>query len=176
MDDAQTGNPILANLFGLNLWTNLALIDACAALDPSVLDADAPGTFETIRATLWHIIEIENRFLAALQGEANAGLKPLTGSLDGDLSTLRVYALGTGEGLTAWAESVSGDPMLSGDWDDGPYHVPASMFAAQAILHAKEHRIQVQEALERAGIDPPDLDAWAWWDALRTVGMETSTF
>jgi uncharacterized damage-inducible protein DinB len=175
MDDAQTGNPILANLFSQNLWANLTLIDACAEVDSALLDAAAPGTFESIRATLWHTIEIENRFLAALLGEEKAGLKPLAGSLDGDLSTLRVYAHDTGEGLVAWAEGVTGDPMLSGEWDDGPYHVPASLFATQAILHAKEHRTQVQEALERTGVETPDLDAWAWWESLRSVGMESST-
>ena len=175
MDDTQTRNPILANLFTMNLWANLALIDACAALDASVLDAAAPGTYDTIRATLWHMIEAENRFLAALMGEENAGLKPLAGSNDGDLSTLRVYAIDAGAGLAAWAENVAGDPMLSGEWDDGPYHVPASMFAAQALLHAKEHRTQIQDALARAGIEPPDLDAWTWWESLQAVGMETPT-
>lgn len=175
MDDAQTRNPILANLFSQNLWANLALIDACAEVDPAVLDAAAPGTYDTIRGTLWHMIEIEHRFLAALQGEENAGLKPLGGSGHGDLSTLRVYALGSGEGLVAWAEGVAGDPLLSGEWDDGPYRVPASLFATQAILHAKEHRTQVQEALEQAGIEAPDLDAWTWWESLRAVGPETPT-
>jgi hypothetical protein len=70
---------------------------------------------------------------------------------------------------------VDGDPMLAGEWDDGPYRAPASMFAAQALLHAKEHRAQVQEALERAGIDGPDLSAWAWWASLETDGPETPT-
>jgi uncharacterized damage-inducible protein DinB len=175
MDDAQTPNPILANLFTMNLWANLALIDACAVADPQLIDAPAPGTFDTIRATLWHMIEAEHRFLAALQGEANAGLTSLAGSHDGDLSTLRVYALDAGEGIVAWAENVAGDPMLSGEWDDGPYRAPASMFAAQALLHAKEHRTQIQEALERGGVEAPDLDAWTWWESLEAVGMETPT-
>jgi hypothetical protein len=65
--------------------------------------------------------------------------------------------------------------MLSCEWDDGPYQAPASLFATQAILHAKEHRTQVQEALEQAGFAAPDLDAWAWWESLRNVGPETPT-
>ena len=175
MDDSLTRNAVLANLCSLNLWANLALIDACAALDASDLDAAAPGTFGTIRATLWHIVETEYRFLAALLGEANAGHKPLPGSPDGDLGTLRVHALGTGDGLETWAESVAGDPLLHGEWDDGPYHAPASLFIGQAFLHAQEHRTQIQERLEHAGIDAPDLTAWAWWESLGSVGMETPT-
>ena len=88
---------------------------------------------------------------------------------------MRVYAFDVGEGLTAWAEGVAGDPMLDGEWDDGPYHAPASLFVAQALLHAKDQRTQIQEALERAGIETPDLTAWAWWEALEAVGMETPT-
>ena len=175
MDDTATGNPILANLCEFNQWANLTLIDACADLDTALLDAAAPGTFGAIRSTLWHVIEIENRFLAALLGEENAGHKPLPGSPDGDLSTLRVHAIDSGEGLVAWAEGVAGDPMLHGEWDDGPYQVPASLFAAQAMLHATEHRAQVQEAMDRAGIEPPDLTAWAWWESLNAVGRESAT-
>jgi uncharacterized damage-inducible protein DinB len=175
MDERLTGNPILANLFGMNQWANLALIDACAALDTALLDADAPGTRGTIRETLWHLIETEHHFLAALAGEEQAAQKVFAEAPAGDLSTLRLYAHDSGEGLTAWAEVVDGDPMLAGEWDDGPYRAPASMFAAQALLHAKEHRAQVQEALERAGIDGPDLSAWAWWASLETDGPETPT-
>jgi uncharacterized damage-inducible protein DinB len=175
VDDSSTGNPVLANLFGLNLWSNLTLIDACAALDPAVLDADAPGTVGTIRATLWHLIELEHRYVAALHAEADAWLKTLAGSPAGDLSTLRVYALDTGEGLEAWAERVTGDPMLNGEWANGPYRVPASVFAGQALLHAKEHRNQVQEAMTRAGASAPNLSAWSWWMSLQAVGMETPT-
>lgn len=175
MDDAETGNPILANLFGLNLWANLTLIDACAILDPSHLDADDANLHGTIRATLWRAIEAEHRFLAALNGEADAGSKTLSGSPKGSLSTLRVHALDSGEGLIAWAESVAGDPMLSGRWVSGPYALPASLFAGEALLQAQTRRSRIEDALTRAGIGPPDLSAWAWWQSLGEVGMETST-
>ena len=39
MDSAASGNPILANLFRLNQWANVELIDACAQLGDEVLDA-----------------------------------------------------------------------------------------------------------------------------------------
>jgi uncharacterized damage-inducible protein DinB len=176
MDAAPTaGNPILANLFQLNLWANLELIDACAALDPTLLDAVAPGTQGSIRTTLWHIIEAERRFTAALSGEDAASLEPLPGFPAGELATLRVFAIESGEALEAWAENVSGDPMLRGEWTGGSYHAPASLFAGQALQHATEHRAQIQETLLRAGIQPPELTAWAWWRTISAVGMESPT-
>ncbi len=165
MTDTITDHPVLANLFRQNQWANLVTIDACAGADAAILDADAPGTVGTIRRTLWHIAESENHFLAALSGDPNAaGIAALEGS-GGDLATLRAHAQRIGDALIAWAESVEGDTMLTGVWEDGPYHVPASMFAAQAIFHGTTHRWQIGEALERLGVEAPDTDAWEWWES-----------
>lgn len=176
MDEtAAAGNPILVNLIRQNQWANLELIDACAALDPTFLDTEAPGTFGTIRTTLWHIIEIEHRFNAALAGEPVIDLTPLAGSPDGELATLRVHAHDTGEALAAWAESVAGDPIMTGEWSFGPYAIPASVFAAQALLHGADHRSRIQLALSRAGYEVPNLDAWSWWRTALAVSQESAT-
>ncbi len=175
MDNSASGNPILANLFRLNQWANVELIDACAQLGDDVLDAEALGTLGTIRQTLWHLVDLEHRYLAALSGDANAWFLTLAGGPDGELATLRVLALDTGEQLVAWAGVTSGDPMLSGIWRDNPYTAPASVFAGQTLLHGKEHRQQVQEALLRRGIATPALSAWNWWSTERSVGLESPT-
>lgn len=175
MDNAASGNPILANLFRLNQWANVELIDACAQLGNDVLDAEAAGTLGTIRQTLWHLVDLEHRYLAALNGDANAWFLSLSGGPDGELATLRVLALETGEQLVAWAEATGGDPMLSGIWRDKEYSAPASVFAGQTMLHGKEHRQQVQEALLQRGIATPPLSAWNWWDTERRVGLESAT-
>lgn len=175
MEPTTSGNPILANLFGLNLWANLALIDACAGLDVAKLDKAAAGLPGTMRAALWQMIEDEHRVVAALDGDMNAGLGTLAGGPDGDLSTLRVHAIDTGEGLVAWAEGITGDPMLRGDWDGTPYHAPASVLAAQALLRSQELRSRALLLLTEAGVEPPTLSAWAWWDSLNAAGMEHAT-
>ena len=175
MDSAESGNPILANLFRLNQWANVELIDACAQLGDEVLDAEAPGTLGTIRQTLWHLVDTEHRYLAALNGDSNAWFLTLPGGPDGELTTLRVLALETGEQLVAWAEGTNGDPMLTGTWRDNAYTTPASVFAGQTMLHGKEHRQQVQEALLRRGIATPPLSAWNWWSTERSVGLESPT-
>jgi len=175
MDNSASGNPILANLFRLNQWANVELIDACAQLGDEALDAEAPGTLGTIRETLWHLVEVEHRYLAALNGDANAWGITLEGGAGGDLSTLRVLALDTGEQLVAWAEATSGDPMVSGIRRDKPFTAPASVLAGQTLLHGKEHRQQVQEALLQRGLETPPLSAWAWWDTERSVGLESPT-
>ena len=169
------GNSILANFFRQNEWANLKLIDACATLDPALLDTVEQGAERSLRTTLWRIIEAERRMAAVLNGDEATILAPLARTPDGALTTLRVFAIETGEALAAWAEGVAGDPMLSGEWDGEPYRAPASILAGQALLLSMEQRTRVQDALRRAGIDPPDLTAWAWWEAISEGGAESPT-
>ena len=163
--DTHPGHPVLVNLFRQNQWANLTLIDACRDIDSELLDVDAPGTYGTIRDTLWHIVNAENHFLAALQGHPDAGNLAALTAPEWDLETLREQAVRIGDDLVAWADSIESDPMLEGNWGDGPYRVPASMFAAQALHHGNIHRWQIAEAMERFGIDSPDSDAWSWWES-----------
>jgi uncharacterized damage-inducible protein DinB len=165
MSNTHTGHPVLADLFRQNRWANLATIDACAGVAPSWLDIEAPGTVGTIRQTLWHVIEAENHFLAALQGHQDAVHIPTLDGIGGDLATLRPHAENIGDALVAWAEELASNAIVEGIWSDGPYRVPASMFVAQALFHGTTHRWQIGEALERFGAEAPDTDAWAWWES-----------
>ena len=83
---------------------------------------------------------------------------------DGDLAALRDHTVRIGDALVDWAEGAGGDVMLTGEWGDGPYHVPASMFVAQAIQHGATHRYQIAEALDRVGAEAPGTDGWSWWE------------
>ena len=46
--------------------------------------------------------------------------------------------------------------------DGQPFSVALSVFMLQAIDHGKEHRTHVAASLTELGIEPPDLDGWAW--------------
>lgn len=175
MDNVTTGNPILANLFRFNQWANVEMIDACDRLDAEVLEKELPGTQGSIRSTLWHLVELEHRFLRALQASSDAAEFNLAGAPDGELTTLRVLALDSGEQLVAWAEATSGDPTVDSTFNGQPFSAPSSIFVAQILNHAKEHRQQVHEALLRQDIEMPDLSAWVWWYTEQRVGLESAT-
>ncbi|MFT4038215.1 MAG: DinB family protein [Thermomicrobiales bacterium] len=175
MDITTTGNPILANLFRFNQWANVELIDACAQLDAGLLDEALPGTQGSVRSTLWHMVELEYRYLGALQGTPGASDYALPGAPDGELAALRALALDSGEQLVAWAESTAGDPLIETEFQGQPFSCPASVFAAQILNHAKEHRQQLHEALLARGVEMPDLSAWVWWYTTQQVGLESAT-
>jgi uncharacterized damage-inducible protein DinB len=45
----------------------------------------------------------------------------------------------------------------------GKYAIPISVFLAQAINHATEHRDQVNTVLTSKGVQAPALDVWAYY-------------
>ncbi len=159
-------NPILTDLFRHNLWANLNLIDLCRPLPAETLESIVPGTYGGIRATLMHLVGAEERYLAALTGGPERR-NPTLEETNPDLVTLREHARQSGEGLIAFAESVTGDPTLQAIWRGQRLETPASFFLVQAINHATEHRSQVKIALTQAGITPPELDGWTWDDERR---------
>src|SRR2546425_7384402 len=57
------------DLYKHNLWANLKLMDTCAALNDEQLDADAPGTYGSVRNTLLHMVAAERRYVSMLTGQ-----------------------------------------------------------------------------------------------------------
>lgn len=175
MDDRDTGNAVLANLCALNMWANLTLVDACAELELSSPGATRTSSTRTLRLALWGLMEREHQFVAALNGEPDSEQRGLPGRPDGSLGTLRVHAIDSGEALTAWAEEVTGDPMLHREWAGQSLQVPASILIGEALLQAAVQRSLIQGMLERLGFDAPDLTALAWWGTLQRSGPESAT-
>jgi uncharacterized damage-inducible protein DinB len=48
--------------------------------------------------------------------------------------------------------------------DDGSSHAPLGVRLAQAIHHGTDHRSQICTALTTLGIEPPEIDVWAFAD------------
>ena len=49
--------------------------------------------------------------------------------------------------------------------DGWEFHQPAGLRLAQAIHHGTDHRSQVCTALTSLGIEPPEIDLWAYGEA-----------
>ena len=79
------------------------------------------------------------------------------------LDVLRQRAERSGEALFKVAEQ--GDLSQILHLDGGTYDAPAIIVVIQAINHAIDHRSQISTLLSQQGIEPPDMDAWAYNDA-----------
>ncbi|HEY7126851.1 MAG TPA: DinB family protein [Ktedonobacterales bacterium] len=156
----------LPDFYKYNLWANLRLLDACAHLSDAQLDATTKGTFGSVRETLMHLFASEEGYAWRFHF---TGPKP-TPPLDEHtpfpgFDELRRRAESSGKELMAMAEQADMDQILH--LDGGTYDASLMIVMLQAIDHAIDHRSQIATLLSQQGIEPPELDAWAYNDATR---------
>ena len=156
----------LPDFFQYNLWANLRLLDACMHLSNAQLDVTMKGTFGSVRETLVHMLAAEEGYARALTGKTPT--PPL-----GDLvhfpgfDELRRRAKGSGEALITFAEQEEqGKLSRILHLDQGTYDAPVIVVVIQAINHAIDHRSQIATLLSQQDIQLPDLDSWAYNDAM----------
>lgn len=154
----------LTTMFSHHRWANLRLLERCAALSDEQLDATISGAYGSIRDTLQHIVTSEQSYLSRIStGQPRRRPKdapPLT------VAEMIESARASGAGLIEWAPRVAPDDTVTVDGDDGPTEVPKAIILTQVINHATEHRAQVMAILTQLGVEPPDLQGWAYFDEL----------
>jgi uncharacterized damage-inducible protein DinB len=158
---------IMADAFYHHSWANLRLLDACEPLSQEQLAAPVPGIYGNVLDTFRHIVGADAWYLFVLTG--------------GNVPQVEEDTLAFGE-LRAvmerhaenWREVLRTDPepdtVVVAHRDDGSEgHSPASIRLAQAIHHGTDHRSQICTALTTLGIEPPEIDVWAYGEELGKV-------
>lgn len=154
----------LTTMFSHHLWANLRLLERCAALSDEQLDSAILGAYGSIRDTMQHIVTAEQSYLSRI----STGL-PRRRAKDAPPMTMAEMiesARTTGAGLIEWAPRVAPGDMVTVDGDDGPLEVPKAIILTQVINHGTEHRAQIMATMTQLGVEPPDLQAWAYFDEL----------
>jgi uncharacterized damage-inducible protein DinB len=163
-----------ADLFRHHAWANDRLLASCEGLAPEHLEWVTHGTYGGLGDTVRHLVEAEERYVASLRGEPPPPgrtadeLDPPTPpeALTPTVRVLRRRAAASGEALIELARRLDPETVLQTTFRGEPAVLPAVVVFAQALDHGGEHRTQVRHALTILGHDPPDVDAWAWHEAL----------
>lgn len=162
----MTQNDTLTTLFSHHLWANLRLFEQCAALTSEQLDATILGAFSSIRETLEHIVRAEQNYFSRISTgqpfQRPDNPPPMT--LVEMIESLRT----TGAGLVEWASKIQAGDTVQVNWEGTPRDVPKTILLTQVINHATEHREQVKTIMTQLGIEPPDLQAWTYFDETDT--------
>jgi uncharacterized damage-inducible protein DinB len=157
-------NDTLTTLYSHHLWANLLLFEHCAQLTDEQLNASIPGSFGSIRVTMEHIVTSEQSYFSRISTGKRLirpdDPPPMT--MDEMLASLRK----TGTGLIEWATKVKADDVVEIDWDGVMRDVPKTILLTQVINHATEHREQIKAIMTELGIEPPDLQGWAYFDEM----------
>ena len=151
---------LLSDAFGHHVWATLQIIDACTGLTEDQLATTVPGTYGTIIDTVRHTVGADVSYLALLSGGAVHDIDEE--SLD--LPALRAAMEATGP---VWSNLLAQDldpaAMIVRHRDDGSESgAPLGIRLAQVIHHGTDHRSQVCTALTSLGIEPPEIDVWAY--------------
>jgi uncharacterized damage-inducible protein DinB len=160
--EEQPGDTPLAAIFRHNLWANLRLFDACAALSQEQLAATTAGTYGAVYDTLRHLVRAESNYLNHITHRRQG--TPLGWDDNPTIEALREYVRQSGEGLIAFANGTAASESMPMEWDGQRRQVPLSHILTQAINHATEHRAQVMTIMTQQGVEPPDLSGWGYID------------
>jgi uncharacterized damage-inducible protein DinB len=151
---------MLDDAFAHHVWATLRLIDACSALSPEQLETTVPGTYGSILDTTRHLVGSDAWYLFRLTGDSGHVID------DDHMSLAELRAAMEGHGA-AWSgvlgRDLDPDAVLVGRNDDGSEtHAATGVRIAQVLHHGTDHRSQVCTALTTLGVEPPDIDVWAY--------------
>jgi len=158
------GHDPLTTIFQHNLWANLRLLESCTELTEEQLARDLLGTYASVRDTLQHIVTSERSYFARISTGQRYDHPDETTPMS--VAEMIAMARETGSGLVEWATKVNADDTVVVDWEGRPRAVPKSILMVQAIDHAADHRSQIKTILTHLGIEPPDLQGWAFFDEM----------
>ena len=150
----------LADAFGHHAWATLRVIDACLPLSPEQLDTTVPGTYGSILDTARHLVASDAYYVSVMKGGPIAEIDE-----EGmDLAAARSLVVDTAEAWTALlGADLDLERIVVRYRDDGSEsHAPMTIRLAQALHHGTDHRSQIATALTNLGIEPPEIDVWAY--------------
>jgi uncharacterized damage-inducible protein DinB len=162
---------MIREALGHHAWATGRLLEVCANLSEEQLNQPIPATYGSILDTLRHLVDADNWYLQGLSG----------GELGRDEVDERSLSLGDVRDLAranadAWnallSMGIGDDPdvdIVTERHDGSVRHATAGIRSAQAIHHGTDHRSQVCTALSVLGTEPPEIDVWAYGEAVGTV-------
>lgn len=155
------GREHLLRLFRHNRWANLLILKACQELTPEQLRKSVAGTYGELGATLAHLAAAEAGYVWRFDQEAQR-LDWDEGEPAPPLATLAEVLDRTGTRFIDLSSTVADDLVVSYVIEGEQRRWPAWVILGQVIDHGREHRSHVATILTQLGIEPPDIDMWAY--------------
>ena len=153
---------LLLEAFRHNSWATRRLLDFCRRLMPDQLTATAPGTYGTIIATFNHLIYADVNYLPRPKIK-----RPNWSREENEVTDLDRLEAMVDETAGLW-ERYLDDPLDAREklsLDDGAYETESFVPVIQALHHGNAHREQICSIITALGIEPPDLQVWAYAEA-----------
>ena len=149
---------LLRRFIDHHLWATERLLERCRELSPEQLALSAPGTYGAIGATLEHLVSSDRSYLFRLRGHG----RPPPLEIEDPAALLEHLPRQREE----WSAYLDSEPDFDAMVETRIGASPAWVFVMQAIHHGNDHRTHVGTVLLRNQLDLPDLDVWAYGEAV----------
>jgi len=149
----------LIELFRHNAWANARVFDLVLELDRSLVEGAAPGTRDTVRGTLAHLVRVEDAYLAMTERRDRQSLGSPDAYMAQELEAFSIRIREVGAAYVELLEKRSAEALdfeLDIPWFKFP--VSAREGLRQVLTHSAQHRSQVLSWLSAKGTPTPDLD------------------
>ena len=160
---------LLRDAFAHHIWATEQLLDACSTLSGDQVNANVPGTYGSILATLRHLVGSDCWYLSFFRDDIAEPAEDI------NLTINELRSIITRNGK-AWMELLDAaldpdrDVVEHGEgWD---FHAPVGLRLAQVVHHGTDHRSQVCTALTTLGVTPPLIDLWDFGEATNRTRPE----
>ena len=155
----MTGS-LLRDAFDHHVWATLRILDLCLELTPEQLDTNVPGTYGSILDTARHLVGADGWYLFRITEDASYRIDEDEMDLGELRGAMERYA-------SAWPrileQDLDPDTILVRHNDDGSESRTAmGVRLAQVVHHGTDHRSQICTALTTLGMEPPEIDLWAY--------------
>ena len=156
--------------FAHHAWATERILDACSALSDEQLQAPVPGTYGSIIVTLHHLIGTDAWYVTFFREHP----EPIDDDTRMSLAELRaVNAANSAAWMSVLDVELDGERDIVEHGDGWEHHAPAGFRLAQVVQHGTDHRSQICTALTSLGLEPPDIDVWAYGKATdRSRGVD----
>jgi uncharacterized damage-inducible protein DinB len=148
----------LIDLYRHNVWANDKVFGVAEQQDTATLEAEAPGTRDTVRGTLAHLVRAEELYLTLIEGKPRGSMEPLEVFMAHDLGWMRRHLQELGGGYIQAIESATPESLARRLEIAVKYPVTARDGLLQVLTHSSQHRSQVLSWLSGRGVVTPDLD------------------
>ena len=150
----------LEDAFGHHVWATERLIDVCTSLTADQLATPVPGTYGSILDTMRHVVGADAWYLFVISGGVVSRIDEETMDLVELGSAMKSHAAAWSKVL---AQTSDPDVEVFVHRDDGTTgRAPLGIRLAQALHHGTDHRSQICTGLTALGVEPPDIDVWAF--------------
>jgi uncharacterized damage-inducible protein DinB len=154
---------ILLEAFRHHAWATKQLLAACRGLpqEQLTLPGTAAGTDRSVLAILNHITQSDRGYAS------RRGQRPDWVENEDDTTDLDELERRADENAEVWERFLT-QPLDATKLiilDQGAYEAEQSVLLVQALHHGNAHREQICAILTGLGIEPPDIQAWAYAEA-----------